>query len=318
MAGEPVPDFQEEDFDMGAFDENQELVSRADAIGLDQAFELSPFSENPAVPFSDKMVVATRIIEDPILSKATTRYGGKHDENQLQITFQEIENAYKNKETNIIKDLEAYYKDLANDIDNDVRSRIDVSDVENALGGLEGTGLEGLKKIDSSRFSNKQFYEHYKDMVIGNKKYLGEEFEDGLSDLEFAKYDAEGAKKNAEELIEKLKNKYPSLKDDKLFTYKFLTSQDATTLFKFDDVVKERGFEADKPFSNDFIIKMSENAQDTTDTTKLDELYAKEHLDPINRIFTYAFNKDFQNYVQETSPKYVETKVESDDILTSL
>ena len=315
MAGEPVPDFQEEDFDMGAFDENQELVSRADAIGLDQAFELSPFSENPAVPFSDKMVVATRIIEDPILSKATTRYGGKHDENQLQITFQEIENAYKNKETNIIKDLEAYYKDLANDIDNDVRSRIDVSDVENALGGLEGTGLEGLKKIDSSRFSNKQFYEHYKDMVIGNKKYLGEEFEDGLSDLEFAKYDAEGAKKNAEELIEKLKNKYPSLKDDKLFTYKFLTSQDATTLFKFDDVVKERGFEADKPFSNDFIIKMSENAQDTTDTTKLDELYAKEHLDPINRIFTYAFNKDFQNHVEETSPKYVETKGESDDIL---
>ena len=315
MAGEPVPDFQEEDFDMGAFDEDRELVDRADAVGLDQAFELSVFSKESAVPFSDKMVVATRIIEDPILSKATTRYGGKHDENQLQITFQEIENAYKNKETNIIKDLEAYYKDLANNIDNDVRSRIDVSDLENTLGDLEGTGLEGLKKIDSSKFSNKQFYEHYKDMVLGNKKYLGEEFESGLSDLEFAKYDAKGAKKNAEELIEKLKNKYSSLKDDKLFTYKFLTSQDATTLFKFDDVVKERSFEADKFFSNDFIIKMSENAQNATDTTKLDELYAKEHLDPINRIFTYAFSKDFQNHVKETSPKYVETKVESDDIL---
>ena len=312
MAGEPVPDFQEEDFDMGAFDEDRELVARADAVGSDQAFELSAFSNESAVPFSDKMVVATRIIEDPILSKATTRYGGKHDENQLQITFQEIENAYKNKETNIIKDLETYYKDLAKDIDDDVRSRIDFAYLGDDI--ME-TEVSYLKKIDSSRFSNKQFYEHYKDMVVGNKKYLGEEFEDGLSNIEFAKYDAKGAKKNAEELIEKLKNKYPSLKDDKLFTYKFLTSQDATTLFKFDDVVKERSFEADKSFSNDFIIKMSENAQNATDTTKLDELYAKEHLDPINRIFTYAFNKDFQNHVEETSPKYVETKVESDDIL---
>lgn len=155
-------------------------------------------------------------------------------------------------------------------------------------------------------------------MVVGNKKYLGEEFEDGLSNIEFAKYDSKGAKKNAEELIEKLKNKYPSLKDDKLFTYKFLTSQDATTLFKFDDVVKEKSFEGEKPFSNDFIMKMSANAQDTTNLypENMDELYAKEHLDPINRIFTYAFNKDFQNHVEETSPKYVEIEArESDDIL---
>ena len=65
-------------------------------------------------------------------------------------------------------------------------------------------------------------------------------------------------------------------------------------------------------------MKMSANAQDTTNLypENMDELYAKEHLDPINRIFTYAFNKDFQNHVEETSPKYVEIEArESDDIL---
>ena len=55
-------------------------------------------------------------------------------------------------------------------------------------------------------------------------------------DFELYDFDDKKAKKMLEDLIKELKNKYKHLKDDKLFNYDFLVSQDATTLFKFNDV----------------------------------------------------------------------------------
>ena len=283
----------DETFDMDQFDRQEELNKRLDNIpSIGKALDDSTFSlDDDSVyksRFSDSSYVKQVIEEDPILSATIKKDGGRNfTKSELGIALEDLENGYKRENNNIAKDVYEYFKDLDELIDKDLVAR-----------------KAGEKPIDSSKLHSKGLMEKYGNSLDYFKQNLKDSDQDfdaygGLYDFDESK-----AKKNAEDLIKELKNKYKHLKDDKLFNYDFLVSQDATTLFKFNDVDQYTyGIRIDKveqdmlPYQNEDMLGMIESGMRDT--------YEERFLDPINRIFSYAYKQDFKNYAENEIPKFV-------------
>ena len=281
----------DETFDMNQFDRQEELNKRLDNIPLvGKALDDSTFSlDDESIyknRFSDFSYIKQTIEEDPILSAAIKKDGGKNfTASELRIALEDLENGYKRENNNIAKDVSEYFKDLDELVNKDLAAR-----------------KAGEKPIDSSKFHSEGFFEKYKDSLEHFQVYLKDSNQD--FDWQKGQFKESEAKKNAENLIKELKNKYKHLKDDKFFNYDFLVSQDATTLFKFNDVDEYTyGIRIDKVKENMFAYKNEDIPGYFEDAMR--ETYEEKFLDPINRIFSYAYKQDFKNYAENEIPKFV-------------
>ena len=291
----------DETFDMDQFDRQEELNRRLDDIPqIARALDESTFSLDDGSiyknRFSDFTYIRRIIEEDPILSNAIKKDGGKtFTSSELRLALEEIENGYKGQNNNIAKDVSKYFKDLDELIDKDLAAR-----------------KAGEKPIDSSKLHSKGFMDKYGNSLDYFKQNLKDSDQDfdvygGLYDFDESK-----AKKNAEDLIKELKNKYKHLKDDKLFNYDFLVSQDATTLFKFNDIDEYTyGVRIDKVKEDMYFFKNEDIPGYFEDAMR--ETYEEDFLDPINRIFSYAYKQDFKNYAESKYTELMEGSFDPDN-----
>ena len=283
----------DETFDMNQFDRQEEINKRIDNIpDVPRALDESTFSlDDESIyknRFSDFTYIKQVIEEDPILSATIKKDGGRNfTSSELRIALEDLENGYKRENNNIAKDVYKYFKDLEELVNKDITAR-----------------KVGEKPIDSSKLHSEGFMEKYENSLEHFQSYLKDSNQDfdpfkGLYDFDESK-----AKKNAEDLIRELKNKYKHLKDDKFFNYDFLVSQDATTLFKFNDIDEYTyGIRIDKVKEDMFAYKNEDMPGMIEDGMR--EVYEKKFLDPINRIFSYAYKQDFKNYAENQIPKLV-------------
>jgi len=281
----------DETFDMNQFDRQEEINKRIDNIpDVPRALDESTFSlDDESIyknRFSDFSYIKQTIEEDPILSAAIKKDGGKNfTASELRIALEDLENGYKRENNNIAKDVYKYFKDLEELVNKDITAR-----------------KTGENPLDSGKFHSEGFFEKYKDSLEHFQVYL----KDSNQDFNWQKgqFKKSEAKKNAEDLIKELKNKYKHLKDDKFFNYDFLVSQDATTLFKFNDVDEYTyGIRIDKVKEDMFAYKNEDIPGQIEDGMR--EEYEEKFLDPINRIFSYAYKQDFKNYAENQIPKLV-------------
>jgi len=283
----------DETFDMDQFDRQEEINKRIDNIpDVPRALNESTFSlDDESVyknRFSDFSYIKQVIEEDPILSATIKKDGGRNfTSSELRIAFEDLENGYKKQNNNIAKDVSEYFKDLDELVDKDLAAR-----------------KRGEKPIDSSKLHSKGLMYKYRDSLEYFQRYLKDSNQDFDKYVGLYDFDESKAKKNAEDLIKELKNKYKHLKDDKLFNYDFLVSQDATTLFKFNDVDQYTyGIRIDKVEEDMFAFKNEE--MPGMIESGMREAYEERFLDPINRIFSYAYKQDFKNYAENQIPKFV-------------
>ena len=305
----------DETFDMNQFDRQEEINKRIDNIpDVPRALNESTFSlsEDSIYKnrFSDFSYIKQTIEEDPILSAAVKKDGGKNfTASELRIALEDLENGYKNQNNNIAKDVFEYFEDLEELVNRDIASRKTRIEGDAPLRGEYG------KPLDSSKLHSKGFMEKYGNSLEHFQSYLKDSNQDFEPLKGLNKFDESKAKKNAEDLIKELKNKYKHLKDDKLFNYDFLVSQDATTLFKFNDIDEYTyGVRIDKVKEDMYFFKNEDIPGYFEDAMR--ETYEEDFLDPINRIFSYAYKQDFKNYAENQIPKLVKGSDDPDNPFT--
>ena len=271
MAGVEVDDFDYDyDFRLDDFDEYPpEVQSKAAEPDFELQLSYSVLGKDElSIGYSDSSYVRQLIAEDPILGAAVTNFRGNVNQTitrkDLQAEFEDIEKSYKRQPSSVLEDARKYFKDLEKEIEKDIDTRYFGKEDIEVQSPLDAEGNKN-EYIDVSKFPNKDYYDKYKQALEDNGDYLG--FGGAINDFELPKFDDKKAEKNAKEIIKTLKDKYKFLKEDKLFNYDFLISQDANTLYRFSDIGSER--------------------------------LGTEKRDPVNRIFSYALSKDFLNYADD-------------------
>lgn len=274
------PDF-DQTLNTGIFVEGEGGDTLFTNVYLRSAIEDDPILSadlQPEIPFDDSDVLKLAN------NKKETKQAEILDE------FRYLNGEYEGKEKSVLKEIQKYYSDIAAKLS---KAQYEGEDALAVHGYIPDT-----TKVKGEDFPNDYFLREYEETINNDL------FEENLALLNNPleiKFDSDAAKKKAETLITDLKTKFPHLKDDEFFNYDFLTSRDADTLFGFTKLMADsRNYKTGQVLERELGGWQDPMTGEYTEgyLTDLDDVVFDYLIDPVNKIFSYAYHKDLINHAK--------------------